>query len=183
MASDQFNYFPGDVQGHVPRAAISVPGPVVLERRGCGFRSDVQSISRMVQPTSTSVYSSSSWAPTPVTKSGISKLLFTILSAFASFERERIRDQKRDAKQRRVFTGALPFGWRVVIDGDGVKRLAVDQAEQDIIREIPRLRATGLSYHKIAEAIRARGVPISHMTVKRVLLGLIKPEPEKGEPT
>ena len=45
-----------------------------------------------------------------VIKGGISKLMFALLSAFANFERDRIRDRirevKQDQKARRVFAGA-----------------------------------------------------------------------------
>src|SRR5688572_28189480 len=53
-----------------------------------------------------------------VTGNGISKLLFTILSAVAEAERDRIRerisDVKRDQRQRgRYLGGKVPFGFRV----------------------------------------------------------------------
>jgi putative DNA-invertase from lambdoid prophage Rac len=54
-----------------------------------------------------------------VTGSGISKLVFTILSAVAEAERERIRDVKADQKRRRRYLGGIvPFGWQVGPDGD-----------------------------------------------------------------
>ena len=51
-----------------------------------------------------------------VTGNGISKLVFTILSAVAEAERdrirERIRDVKSDQKQRNQYLGgSIPFGW------------------------------------------------------------------------
>lgn len=59
-----------------------------------------------------------------VTGNGISKLLFTILSAVAEAERDRIReritDVKRDQRQRgRYLGGRVPFGYRV--DDGGVE--------------------------------------------------------------
>jgi len=53
-----------------------------------------------------------------VTGNGISKLVFTILSAVAEAERDRIReriaDVKRDQKTRgRFLGGSRPFGWQI----------------------------------------------------------------------
>ena len=57
-----------------------------------------------------------------VTGNGISKLVFTILSAVAEAERDRIReriaDVKRDQKTRgRFLGGSRPFGWQIAADG------------------------------------------------------------------
>ena len=58
-----------------------------------------------------------------VTGNGISKLVFTILSAVAEAERDRIRERIRDVKadqrsRRRYLGGIVPFGWQVGPDGD-----------------------------------------------------------------
>jgi putative DNA-invertase from lambdoid prophage Rac len=57
-----------------------------------------------------------------VTGNGISKLVFTILSAVAEAERDRIReriaDVKRDQKTRgRFLGGSRPFGCQIGADG------------------------------------------------------------------
>ena len=57
-----------------------------------------------------------------VTGNGVSKLVFTILSAVAEAERDRIRERigqvKADQRQRGRFLGGLkPFGYRKVEDG------------------------------------------------------------------
>jgi DNA invertase Pin-like site-specific DNA recombinase len=69
-----------------------------------------------------------------VTGNGISKLVFTILSAVAEAERDRIRERvtqvKRDQRQRnRYLGGIIPFGFRVSEDGG----LVPDEAEQAVI--------------------------------------------------
>ena len=58
-----------------------------------------------------------------VTGNGISKLVFTILSAVAEAERdrtrERIADVKRDQRTRgRFLGGTVPFGYRLGADGE-----------------------------------------------------------------
>src|SRR5580700_3672079 len=57
-----------------------------------------------------------------VTGNGISKLVFTILSAVAEAERDRIRERIRDVKtdqrkRNRYLGGIVPFGWRIGEDG------------------------------------------------------------------
>src|SRR6266567_3192750 len=61
-----------------------------------------------------------------VTGNGISKLVFTILSAVAEAERDRIRERIRDVKsdqrkRKRYLGGIVPFGWRAAEDGSLVE--------------------------------------------------------------
>ncbi len=70
-----------------------------------------------------------------VTSNGISKLVFTILSAVAEAERDRMReriaDVKRDQKQRgRYLGGSIPSGYRL---GDD-RTLIENEGEQIAIR-------------------------------------------------
>jgi putative DNA-invertase from lambdoid prophage Rac len=106
-----------------------------------------------------------------VTGNGISKLVFTILSAVAEAERDRIRerigDVKADQRQRGRFLGGYrPFGYKIGANGE----LMEDPDEQAIIRRAVELRATGASLRAIAERIEAeKGTRISHPTVARIL--------------
>ena len=87
-----------------------------------------------------------------VTGNGVSKLVFTILSAVAEAERDRTRERvtetKRDQRRRgRYLGGTPPFGWRVGEDGG---QIAI--AEQQVaIGKMRRLKAQGLSLRTIAE--------------------------------
>ena len=104
-----------------------------------------------------------------VTGNGVSKLVFTILSAVAEAERDRTRERvaetKRDQRQRgRYLGGTPPFGWRVGEDG-----ALVAIPEQAAIRRIRRLKAQGLALRTIAETMRDAGVSISHVAVRSVL--------------
>src|SRR3954453_22865753 len=81
-----------------------------------------------------------------VTGNGISKLVFTILSAVAEAERDRIReriaDVKRDQRTRgRFLGGTVPFGFRLGEDGELVEH----QEEQAAIREARMMKARGAS--------------------------------------
>src|SRR5215471_6051688 len=90
-----------------------------------------------------------------VTGNGISKLVFTILSAVAEAERDRIRERIRDVKadQRtrgRYLGGIVPFGWRIGAGGNLIE--VPDQ--QRAIQRIIELRRAGLSLRSISTAIR-----------------------------
>lgn len=105
-----------------------------------------------------------------VTGNGISKLVFTILSAVAQAERDRIRERIRDVKadQRtrgRYLGGTVPFGWRLGEDGG----LVADVAEQAAISRMLDLRLEGRSLRAIAATIKADGFALSHVGVKKVL--------------
>jgi putative DNA-invertase from lambdoid prophage Rac len=111
-----------------------------------------------------------------VSTNGVSKLVFTILSAVAEAERDRTRERitevKLDQRKRgRYLGGTPPFGWRVGEGGDLV-RVPEQQAAID---RIHALRAEGLSLHKIAAALKAEGISLSHMGVKKVLAATTPP--------
>jgi putative DNA-invertase from lambdoid prophage Rac len=104
------------------------------------------------------------------TGNGVSKLVFTILSAVAEAERDRTRERvaemKRDQQQRgRFLGGKVPFGYRVADDG----ALVPVPEQQKAIERMRRLRAKGVSLMVIAADLTKAGIPISHMGVKKVL--------------
>jgi DNA invertase Pin-like site-specific DNA recombinase len=104
-----------------------------------------------------------------VTGNGISKLVFTILSAVAEAERDRIRERIRDVKadqrkRQRYLGGIVPFGWRIE---DGA--LIEVPEQQHAIQLIIELRRQGLSLRGISASIAAEGVKLSHEGVKKVL--------------
>lgn len=105
-----------------------------------------------------------------VTGNGISKLVFTILSAVAEAERDRIRERIRyvkadQRKRQRYLGGIVPFGWRI---GENGALIEVPE-QQRAIQRIFELRRNGLSLRAISAAIAAEGVRLSHEGVKNVL--------------
>jgi putative DNA-invertase from lambdoid prophage Rac len=105
-----------------------------------------------------------------VTGNGISKLVFTILSAVAEAERdrtrERITDVKRDQRTRgRFLGGSAPFGWRVSETGELVE--VPDQ--QKAIHRMVQMRREGRSLRTIAAYMQTKGLTISHVTVGEVV--------------
>ena len=105
-----------------------------------------------------------------VTGNGIGAIVFTILSAFATFERERIATRIREVKQLKKaqgkFTGGKrAFGYDVT---DGVKVPRDD--EQVVIRQMQTMRQAGAGYREIAEWMRAtQERKMTFMGVKRTL--------------
>jgi DNA invertase Pin-like site-specific DNA recombinase len=105
-----------------------------------------------------------------VTGNGISKLVFTILSAVAEAERDRIRERIRDVKadqrrRQRYLGGIVPFGWRVGPEGD----LVEIPEQQTAIKKARALRAKGLSLRAISAALAEQGIRLSHEGVKRIV--------------
>ena len=96
------------------------------------------------------------------TGNGMSKLVFTILSAVAEAERDRIRERiaevKRDqpsgAVSRRRGAVRLPVG-------DAGELVPVPE-QQAAIRRMRKLRDQGLALRTIAAKMKASGVSISH---------------------
>jgi len=85
---------------------------------------------------------------------GISKLVFTILSAVAENERDRIRERVRDAKRHRasqlLFNGGKrPFGFNV--EGEGKdKHLVPNPTEQAALARGKALQSEGATLRAIA---------------------------------
>ncbi len=99
-----------------------------------------------------------------VTSNGISKMVFTILSAVAEQERDRIRERIREVKRHLASQGVYgggkpPYGYDVV---DG--RLVENEDQQRILSTMRGMRDNGDSYRMIGAA-----VGMQPMTVKRIL--------------
>jgi DNA invertase Pin-like site-specific DNA recombinase len=100
--------------------------------------------------------------PGEVTNDIVSQMLFTIVAAFAEFERARISERVSDAmaelrRQGKALGGPAPYGWQ---RRDG-KNIEVPE-QQAVIREICRLRADGMPYQHIAARF---GLDLHHIRV------------------
>jgi putative DNA-invertase from lambdoid prophage Rac len=106
-----------------------------------------------------------------VTGNGISKMVFTILSAVAEAERERISERVQeiiaDKRKRGMFVGGQrPTGYAINEDGT----LVPDKAEQAAIARMVKLRDAGMSWRQVAaKASAATGVTVSHETARRLV--------------
>ncbi len=104
-----------------------------------------------------------------VTGNGISKMFFTIVSAVAEAERDRIAqrvlDVKQDQRKRgRHLGGKRPFGFQIDKDGG----LVEDEREQAAIRKIVELRKARTPLRAIQEAMAADGHKLSHVAIDRI---------------
>jgi len=73
----------------------------------------------------------------PVTGDGPSRMFFTMLAAFAEFERGRIRERLINGKEAKARNGGhtggeAPYGYRIVGEGREAK-LEINPQEQEII--------------------------------------------------
>lgn len=106
---------------------------------------------------------------------GQSTFFLQIMAAVAQFERsrigERIRATKQQQKQRGEFSGGLPpFGYVYSgKPGDKVRKLVPVPEQQERIRRIKRMHVKGLSPYKISADLKAQGVHMSHMTVRKII--------------
>ena len=105
-----------------------------------------------------------------VTNDGIGSVIFTILSAFATFERERIATRIREVKQvqkteGKFLGGFTRFGFTVIDE-----KLEKDPAQQAIIKEMKVMRRRGMSLRRISKWVnRTHGVKMSHSTVSTLV--------------
>jgi putative DNA-invertase from lambdoid prophage Rac len=107
-----------------------------------------------------------------VSGNGIARLFLTIVAAFAAFERdrigERIRATKRQQKARGEYLGGVaPFGFSY----DADRKLVPVPEQQAALRRIRKLAADGLSPYKISDDLAKRGVKLSHVTVRKIIVG------------
>ena len=105
-----------------------------------------------------------------VTNHGIGSVIFTILSAFATFERERIATRIREVKQvqkadGKFLGGFTRFGYKVVED-----RLEKDLDQQIIIKEMKDMKRRGMSLRRISKWLKKTySVEMSHSTVSTIV--------------
>jgi len=99
--------------------------------------------------------------PDPVTENGAAKLFFTMLAAFAEFERSRIAERVkdgRDSKSRRggFIGGEAPYGFRSVGKGRDATLEGVPE-EQAVIALARSLSASGVSLRGVARRLEEAG--------------------------
>ena len=106
-----------------------------------------------------------------VTGNGVGAIIFTILSAFATFERERIASRISEVKQLRKSQGYFVggrrgFGFDVI---DGIK--VPNEAEQALIAEMRAMRLMGSSLLAIHSWLTSeRSVKLAYSSMRKALL-------------
>ena len=101
-----------------------------------------------------------------VSGNGISKLMMTMLSAFAEFERDRIGERIRDAKRHQRAQGRYlggvrpPYGWRREMIGGGLEE---DPEEQQNLAQMRRMQAEGVSNQLIGRRFRLHATQVARI--------------------
>jgi DNA invertase Pin-like site-specific DNA recombinase len=110
------------------------------------------------------------------TTDGIAKLVVTIMSAVAEFERFRTRERVLEMVEHRRHKGLSlggahpPFGFKRVTTGLGEKALQPIPEQQQAIRLMQKLHAKKSSLREIAQRVhKVHGITITHMGVQNVL--------------
>lgn len=101
--------------------------------------------------------------PDPVTENGTAKLFFSMLAAFAEFERTRIAERMVDGKKGKAarhghIGGQAPYGYRV--EGRGREAMLIeDQDERRIVDLVVDMRTNGSRpLHVISSELERRGI-------------------------
>jgi putative DNA-invertase from lambdoid prophage Rac len=105
------------------------------------------------------------------TCNGISQILFTILGAFADFERtriaQRISEVKQVQKSKGIFVGGVaPFGYLINDEG----KLIPDPEKSLALKRIFELRDQNLSYRRIGMALEKEfKIELTRQSVMNIL--------------
>jgi DNA invertase Pin-like site-specific DNA recombinase len=112
------------------------------------------------------------------TKSATGKFFYTLLAALGEMERgiigERTRAALQHKKAKNEFIGGQPpYGFKIVINADGVKVLEPHEYEQEAIRAMKALHKKGYSLRKIAASLendnkRPRGATWNLNTISAI---------------
>jgi site-specific DNA recombinase len=94
------------------------------------------------------------------TTTAAGSMVFRMLAVLAEFERDQISERTKGAmshlrKQRKRISGVLPYGWDLGEDGES---LIPNPREQEGLRFIQGLRASGLGRRRIAAALTLEGI-------------------------
>lgn len=107
-------------------------------------------------------------------------LMTGMLASFGQMLRRQIGDHTRGAlahkrSKSEKLGGMVPYGQSVYLNAAGVKCLRAHPGEQSVIRRARELRAAGLSYRRIGEALFSEGMrprsggPWSHRSIQNMV--------------
>lgn len=99
--------------------------------------------------------------PDPVTENGAAKLFFTMLAAFAEFERNRIAERVMDGRRAKARAGGfvgghVPYGYQLLGSGRN-SRLQEEPGEQAVIARARTLATQGSSLRSISRQLEVEG--------------------------
>lgn len=93
------------------------------------------------------------------TRSAAGRLVLNVLASVSQWEREAIGERTATAMQHKAsqgeYTGgAAPYGFRIAADGEHLEEIPEEQAVLSVARN---LRASGLTFRRVAAELAARG--------------------------
>jgi DNA invertase Pin-like site-specific DNA recombinase len=106
-----------------------------------------------------------------VTGNGVGAIIFTILSAFATFEKDRIATRIKEVKQRRkaegfYIGGRRGFGFNIV---DGIK--VPNTEEQKLLKQMKRMKEKGKTLKEINNWLNnVKGKKLAYSSLRVALL-------------
>lgn len=105
------------------------------------------------------------------TKGSVATLIFSIISATSSWEKNRITERILDAKQAQkargeYLGGSAPFGYRIEQRDDGVRVVVPDTELQAMVMDLRRREFSG---RQIAAELKKTGISASFVTVAKFL--------------
>lgn len=161
--SVEFNCRP---EGGKLLAVLQTGDTLVIPKLDRAFRStrDAMNVLHILKEKNISVHSLDMGE---VTGSGVGAIIFTILSAFASFERDRVATRIREVKQRRkadgfYIGGRRGFGFNVV---DGRKQINLE--EQKLINQMKKMLANGRGLTEIHKWLtQTKGVKLAYSSMR-----------------
>ncbi len=111
--------------------------------------------------------------------SAYGRFVTTIMVAFAQMEREVIQSRilRSRAELRRAgrwLGGAAPYGYRIVPDGLGGKRLEVDETSAAVLRKVIARVTSGVTLSQEVDRLNREGV-LSPLDYRRALRGELPP--------
>lgn len=106
-----------------------------------------------------------------VTGNGVGAIIFTILSAFASFEKDRIAARIREVKERRKSEGFY-VGGRRGFGFDVIKGIKVpNKEEQKLLKQMKQMRDKGKSYRDIHFwLMNKQGVKLAYSSMRLAIV-------------
>lgn len=155
-------------------ASLSSGDIVIFPKLDRGFRNtrDALNVLHALKEMGVSVHSIDLGGD--VTGNGVGAIIFTILSAFATFERERIASRISEVKQMRKAQGYFVGGRRGFgFDVVGGKKVP-NEVEQKLIEQMRVMRSAGRSLSSIHRWLNEeQGVKLAYSSLRLALLGLL----------
>lgn len=150
--------------------ALAKRDPLIFPKLDRGFRSTRDALNTLHELKEKGVSVHSIDLGGDVTGNGVGAIIFTILSAFASFERERIASRISEVEQLRKSQGFYVgsrrgFGFDVA-EGKKVS----NKAAQRLLREMRKMKDNGMSLRKIWMWLNEeRGVKLAYSSLRTAI--------------